>query len=206
MQFYAKTFVSVSNPGARMYETGGVLFLSSFAVMGLMKIMKVPIAYGLYSLILTGAGIILLIVGRIVSKGNMFAIGLSDNDLVISEDGIQTAGNSFPVNEISDLHFWIEGYDGMVGPTFKAYRNFRNQARLSGADNKIHFRVDGKKHLYQFYLPNQESMNLLGQLFRSFYEQGVSFHECNRGGTTFLFQQVRSKSELTELKSKYGYR
>jgi hypothetical protein len=150
--------------------------------------------------------IILILIGRRMARGNLFTIGLSDTDLIVTEEGIQVGDDFYSVGQMDKLDFWVEGYDGMIGPQFKGYSNFRNQGRMSGADNKIHFRVDGKKHLYQFYLPDQSSMDQLGQVFRIFYEQGVSFGEGNRGGPTFLFHQVRSKEELKQLKSRYGHR
>ncbi len=48
-------------------------------------------------------------------------------------------------------------------------------------------------------------MNELGQVFRLFYEHRVPFGECNQGGPTFLFRQVRSKNELEEMKRREGF-
>lgn len=76
---------------------------------------------------------------------------------------------------------------------------------MSGADNKIHFRAGGKRHIYQFYLRTDVDMQQLGRIFRVYYALGVRFREGNRGGPTFLFQQVRSKKEFDEMKRREGY-
>ncbi|HUB62031.1 MAG TPA: hypothetical protein VL978_15055, partial [Puia sp.] len=151
--------------------------------------------------------VLIMIAGRIIAKGNMFRIGLSDTDLVVAEDGVRIGNEFYPLDQITSLDFMIEGYDG--APTLRMGRGLfllRKPRRLSGANNKIHFRSGGKRYLYQFYLPDRIAMQQLGQVFLIFYERRVSFGECNRGGPTFLFQQVRSKGELEKLKSRYGIR
>lgn len=134
----------------------------------------------------------------------MFEIGLSDTDLVVGEEGIRIGDEFFAFDRITDLDFWVEGYDGMLGLKFRGYRSLRNVGKLSGADNKIHFRVNGRRYLYQFYLPDRNSMNRLGLVFKMFYERQIPFGECNRGGRTFLFQQVRSKKDLEQMKRNEG--
>jgi hypothetical protein len=205
MEFQSRIFVKVSNPGARISDMGGVLFYGSFLLIAIMKILKMPNEYMLYCLGLTVLAGIMIFVGRKIAKGNMFSIGLSDTELVVSEDGVRVGDTFYTHDQLTDLDFWIEGYDGMVGPQFKGYRSFRNLGKLSGTDNKIHFRIDGKKHLYQYYLQDENSMNNLSQVFRKYYERGIPFRECNRGGPTFLFHQVRSKNELENMKRREGY-
>jgi hypothetical protein len=205
MEFQSKIFVRVSNPGARLSDLGGILLMSSIVLIAVLKLLKASEMYSLFDIGLAVIGIALVLVGRSQANGNMFNIGLSDTNLVVTSKGIRLGEEFYPLDQVSDLDFWINGYDGMKGPQFKGYRNFRNQGRMSGADNKIHFRANGKKHLYQFYLPDQDSMNELGQVFRLFYEHRVPFGECNRGGPTFLFRQVRSKNELEEMKRREGF-
>jgi|SRR5580658_162805 len=205
MQFQTRIFVPVRNPGARIVNFAGPLMVGGIFLTGILRALKVPESYKDYSLGLIGIGILCWIVGRIVAKGNLFTIGLSDTDLVVAEDGVRVGNEFYPLEQITDLDFMIEGYDG--APSIRrGIVIFRRPAGLSGANNKIHFRAGGKRYLYQFYLPDQLFMSQLGQVFRIFYERGVSFGECNRGGPTFLFNQVRSKKELEELKSRYGFR
>jgi hypothetical protein len=208
MQFETKVFVRVKNTGARVADSGGVLFFATLllvAVFGGLKYRITP-QVGIVLVFLWIGSIVLVFVGRRMAKGNLFEIGLSDTVLVLLDDSIHVGNEVYSFDQVTDLDFWIEGYDGMIGPQFKGYRSFRNQGRLSGADNKIHFRADGRRHLYQFYLRNDVDMQQLGRIFRSYYSKGVPFRECNRGGPTFLFQQVRSKKEFEEMKRREGYR
>jgi hypothetical protein len=205
MQFQTRIFVPVKNPGARIVNLAGPLIVGGILLAGVLRALKEPGSYLNYSVGLLGLGILCMIVGRIIAKGNLFTIGLSDTDLVVAEDGVRVGNESYPLEQITELDFMIEGYDG--APSMRrGIVLFRKQVRLSGANNKIHFRAGGKRYLYQFYLPDQLSMQQLGLVFRIFYERGVSFGECNRGGPTFLFHQVRSKRELEELKARYGFR
>jgi hypothetical protein len=203
MQFQARIFVPVRNPGARIAELGGPLFFGSLLVGAAVQTLKAPGSYQFYSLGLLGLSILCMIVGRIIAKGNLFTVGLSDTDLVVEEDGLRIGDTFYPLDQITDLDFMIEGYDG--APTFRrGFISARSGARLSGANNKIRFRAGGKKYIYQFYLPDQLAMQQLGQVFRIFYEQGVSFREGNSGGPTFLFRQVRSKMELESMRRDVG--
>jgi hypothetical protein len=203
MEFQSRIFVRVSNPGARTADVGGVLIIVAMLLGVVLKLLKVPDSYEYYCLYVLGFGILCMIAGRIIAKGNMFTIGLSDTELVVAENGIRVGEEFYPHDQLSDLDFWVEGYDGM-GLIVRG-RGYLRRSKYHGTGNKIHFRVGGKKHLYQFYLPDLNSMNNLGQVFRKYYEHRIPFRECNRGGPTFLFQQVRSKNELENLKRKEGY-
>jgi hypothetical protein len=204
MEFQARIFVSVRNPGARIAELGGPFVMGSIVLLAILKIVKAPDFYQFYCIGLLVLGLLGMIVGRMIAKGNMFRIGLSDTELVAAENGVRVGEEFYSHDQLTDLAFWIEGYDGL--PTLKFGRLGVSRGRkMSGAENKIHFRANGKKHLYQFYLPDQGSMSQLGQVFRVYYEHRISFRECNRGGPTFLFRQVRSKNELEEMKRGEGF-
>jgi hypothetical protein len=204
VEFETKVFVPVKNPGARMADIGGAIFFSSLVFLAAAKALKIPDAYRVCALCLWVLSIPTIFIGRRIAKGNLFEIGLSDTDLVLAEEGIRIGDEYYPHDQVTDLDFWIEGYDGMIGPQFKGYRSFRNQGRMSGADNKIHFRAGGKKHLFQFYLRDDVAMRRLGEVFRVYYMRGIPLRECNRGGPTFLFRQVRSKKELDSMKQEEG--
>ena len=203
MEFQSRIFVKVSNPGARVADLGGILFIASIVLAVVLKLLKVWDSYAYYCLYVLGLGILCMITGRIIAKGNMFTIGLSDTELVVAENGIRVGEEFYPHDQLSDLDFWVDGYEGM-GLIVRG-RGYVRRRKYHGTGNKIHFRVNGRKHLYQFYLPDLNSMNNLGQVFRKYYERRIPFRECNRGGPTFLFQQVRSKSELEDMKRKEGY-
>lgn len=206
MEFQAKIFVKVSNPGARMADLGGIVFIGSILLLAGLALFKVSDRYENYCYGLIGFGILCAIAGRIIAKGNMFKIGLSDTELVVGENGLRVGEEYYLHDQLTDLDFWIEGYDGMPIVTYgRFFTVSRGRRKLSGADNKVHFRVEGKKHLYQFYLPDRGSWSQLGQVFRTYYERRIPFRECNRGGPTFLYQQVRSDRELEEMKRREGY-
>jgi hypothetical protein len=205
MEFQAKIFVSVSNPGARIAELGGPFIMGSIVLLAVLKVVKVPDFYGFYCIGLLVLGLLCMIVGRMIAKGNMFRIGLSDTELVAAENGVRVGEEFYSHDQLTDLAFWVEGYDGLPTLKFGRFGVTRSGRKVSGAENKIHFRANGKKHLYQFYLPDQSSMSQLGQVFRIYYERRIPFRECNRGGPTFLFRQVRSKNELEEMKRREGF-
>jgi hypothetical protein len=205
MEFQAKVFVSVSNPGARIAELGGPFVMGSAVLLAVLRLAKVPDSYEFYCIGLLVLGLLCMIVGRIIAKGNMFRIGLSDTELVAGENGVRVGEEFYSHDQLTDLAFRVEGYDGLPTLRYGRFGVSRGRRNMSGAENKIHFRANGKKHLYQFYLPDQSSMSQLGQVFRIYYERRIPFRECNQGGPTFLFRQVRSKSELEEMKRREGF-
>jgi len=88
----------------------------------------------------------------------------------------------------------------MPGPRFR-----RRPIILDGTDNKTYFTADGKQHSYMFYLEDRMAMQRLGLLFRDFYKERVRFRERNRGGRTFLFEQVVNKQAFERSKRNAGY-
>ena len=76
---------------------------------------------------------------------------------------------------------------------------------LHGCDNKLMFTADGKQHSFGFYLEDEMAMRRLGMLFREFYSQGLRFRERNRGGRTFLFEQVMDRRAFERAKQREGY-
>src|SRR5580693_2032039 len=89
MEFQAKIFVSVRNPGARIAELGGPFVMGSVVLLAVLNLLKVPGFYEFYCIGLLVAGLLCMIVGRIIAKGNMFRIGLSDTEFVAVEDGVR---------------------------------------------------------------------------------------------------------------------
>lgn len=204
MQFETRIFVKVGNPGARVADLGGFLLFFSFLFGAVVLYYNLNASWYYFSLIGLGLGVIALIIGRIMTKGNMFDIGLSDTALVVADEGIGIGNKWYPIDQVADLDFMIEGYDGQ--PTIRLGRIFLRRRRrgLTGANNKIHFRAGGERYLYQFYLPDRLSMQQLGQVFWIYYERQVPFGECNRMGRTFLFRPIRSNRELQALRKSAG--
>ena len=155
----------------------------------------------MFALLGLGGGIALLLIGRRRTNGDMLHHEVTDTDLVVSSEKIVVGDQVYPISEMENLDFWVEGYYGMTGPSLRPTRRHR----LDGMENKLHFKVNGQRHLYQFLLEDLLSMQQLGQVFRQLYANQTAFAERNRGGQTFLFQQIRSKRELEEWKRKEGY-
>ncbi len=76
---------------------------------------------------------------------------------------------------------------------------------LHGIDNKLYFTVDGKQHCYPFFLEDEMAMRRLGMLFQEFYGQRLRFRERNRGGRTFMFEQVVDRKAFERAKREAGY-
>jgi hypothetical protein len=79
------------------------------------------------------------------------------------------------------------------------------RARINGTENQLFFTYNGKQKSCRFFLEDAYSMRRLEMLFREFYAKQVFFRERNRGGRTFLFQQVISKQDLERAKRGEGY-
>jgi len=202
MEFQTKLVNPRKNTGAHLMEAGAILLFAT-AVLGSLLGRFNADRYKVYLVLPLGLSIVLLIVGRRMTRGNLSHTEISDTDLVVSSERIIVGDQSYLVSGMEDLDFWVEGYYGMSGPTFRTRSVRRN--RLDGMENKLHFKVNGERHLYQFFLEDLISMQQLGQVFRQLYENQTPFAERNRGGQTFLFQQIRSKRELEEMKRREGY-
>ena len=181
-------------------EAGGVLMFCTIIAMRMLHKMSVSGFLALAVLGL-GGGLTLLSIGRRKTRGDMLHHEVTDTDLVVSSERVVVGDQVYPISEMQDLDFWVEGYYGMTGPSFRPTRRHR----LDGMENKVHFKVNGERHVYQFLLEDLLSMQQLGQVFRQMYSNQTAFAERNRGGQTFLFQQARSKKELETMKREEGY-
>jgi hypothetical protein len=200
MEFQTKLVNPRKNTGAHLMEAGGVLIFCTIISLRMLNRHNADVRV-ILALLGLGGGIALLLIGRRMTRGDMLHHDVSDTDLVVSSERIVVGDQVYTISEMQDLDFWVEGYYGMTGPSFRPTR--RN--RLDGMENKLHFKVNGQRHLYQFFLEDLLSMQQLGQVFRQLYTNQKDFTERNRGGQTFLFQQIRSKRELDEMKRREGY-
>lgn len=200
MEFQTKLVNPRKNTGAHLMEAGGVLIFCTIISLRMLNRLNGN-AYVILALLGLGGGIALLLIGRRSTRGDMLHHDVSDTDMVMSSERIVVGDQVYPISEMQNLDFWVEGYYGMTGPSFRPTR--RN--KLDGMENKLHFKVNGERHLYQFLLEDLLSMQQLGQVFRQLYANQTAFAERNRGGQTFLFHQVRSKKELEKMKREEGY-
>jgi len=200
MEFQTKLVNPRKNTGAHLMQAGGVLIFCTIISLRMLNRLNGN-AYVILALLGLGGGIALLLIGRRSTRGDMLHHDVSDTDLVMSSERIVVGDQVYPISEMQNLDFWVEGYYGMTGPSFRPTR--RN--KLDGMENKLHFKVNGERHLYQFLLEDLLSMQQLGQVFRQLYANQTAFAERNRGGQTFLFHQVRSKKELEKMKREEGY-
>jgi hypothetical protein len=200
MEFQTKLVNPRKNNGAHLMEAGGVLIFCTIISLRMLNRLNAN-AHVILALLGLGGGVALLLIGRRMTRGDTLHHDVTDTDLIVSSERIVVGDQVYPISEMENLDFWVEGYYGMTGPSFRPTR--RNI--LDGMENKLHFKVNGQRHLYQFLLEDLLSMQQLGQVFRQMYANQTAFAERNRGGQTFLFQQIRSKRELEAMKRKEGY-
>ena len=187
MQFQAKIVVANRNPNARIaWAGGGLLFLA-------MVLMCVD-AYRRYGFWLFGVAVVVLLIGAVLSRGNVSAIDISDIELTVSPQEMSVGDTAFPVAEVTDMVFQVEGYDGMVDPDGYSRDTLGGSGRrgtVNGMNNYLNFKFGGQKQEWQFYLADAQQAQLLGALFKEFYSLRIPFVE--RDGTgyrTFLFEPV----------------
>jgi hypothetical protein len=195
MKFQVKLVRQKKNPRAWISNSGAIIFLVSIFVM--------LVDDGKYSGWTAFLGFLLMITGAILTRKNPLMIELSDIDLIVTSHGVNIGDQFYPMDQVKYLDFLVNGHYGMRAGTMTRWTLRRT--RINGAENKLHFEVDGKKHAYPFFLEDHVSMRELEFLFREFYQARLFFRERNRGGRTFLFRQVVSRQDLERAKREEGY-
>ena len=147
-----------------------------------------------------GAGVVLIVIGALIARGDLASYGLSDEDLVIDLQGIKIGEKYYPMQTITELDYNVEAYDGL-------YVN--DGAMVSGSNsdgmtNGLSFRSNGKIVECGFLLRNKLHVQQLGVIFHEYYSRHIPFIERNRNTRTYLFQHL-SPNELIEFKRRYGY-
>jgi hypothetical protein len=147
-----------------------------------------------------GGGIAVVVVGALIARGDVRNYGLSDDQLVVSMQGITVGDVFYPMRMVKNMNFNVEAYNGL-------YVN--DGAMVSGSNsdgmtNDLTFESGGAKVSVGFYLESKAHVHQLGLLFDAFYRGHLPFIERNRGRQTYLFQHL-SGAELEEFKRKYGY-
>jgi len=197
MQFWAKLVERQNDLRLRVSQAGGILMLVCFLIAVVLEKMGESNDLAWVGVV---AGLCLALIGWILRRFKVARPLVTDTDLVISTKEIKIGERSFSVDEVEYLDFLVNSYRGMPGPRLRLRRMI-----LEGTDNKLLFMTDGKQHSYSFYLEDRMAMQRLELLFRDFYRERVRFRERNRGGRTFLFEQVMDKPAFERAKRDAGY-
>ncbi len=152
--------------------------------------------YQRYGFWLFGVAVVVLVVGAVLSRGDVDLIDISAVDIVINTEEIRVGETRYRVSEMTDIVFQVEGYDGMVDPDGYVERGYASRVGglLNGMNNYLDFKIGNQKVEWQFFLPDPQHVQQLGALFKEFYSKGIPFLE--RGVTskrTFLFEPVTKK-------------
>jgi len=148
-----------------------------------------------------GGGIAVVVIGAVVARGDVRNYGVSDQEVVVTPDGITVGLVRYPLGIVSDMDFNVEAYNGL-------YMNDGSMVSGSYSDgmtNGLTFRSGGAKVDIGFYLESKLHVQQLGLVFDEFYRRHVPFVERNRSRRTYLFQHLNER-ELEEFKARYGYR
>lgn len=148
-----------------------------------------------------GGGVAVVVIGAIIARGDVRSYGLSDENLVVSTEGIHVGAIYYPMRMVSNIDFNVEAYNGM-------YVN--DGAMVSGSNsdgmtNSLSFESGGAKVNCGFLLNSKEHVQQLAMVFSELYERHIPFVERNRSTRTYMFR-VLNERELAEFKERYGYR
>lgn len=203
MIFQTKIITGNKNPRARIaWAGGGLLFLA-------MVLMCVD-AYRRYGFWMFGLSIVVLGVGAFLTKGDLDLIEVSEIELQMGVDEIRVGETVYPLGQVTDIVFQVEGYDGMVdvegyGTGQRGSRYSGYQRLLNGMNNYLDFKIDGRKEEWQFYLGDPQQVQALGALFKELYARRIPFLERSvTNDRTFLFEPV-TKRQWEDRMIEHGY-
>jgi hypothetical protein len=200
MEFQTKIIEGNKNPKARVAWAGGGLVFLAMVLMCNDHSRK----YGFW---LFGLAVIVLLVGAFLAKGDVDVIDVSATDLVVNAGEIRVRETVYPLSQVTDMVFQVEGYDGMLDPEGYVSRSkySRVNGLLNGMNNYLNFTFEGEKQEWQFYLPDPEHVQQLGLLFKEFYAKRIPFLERSAtSNRTFLFEPVNEK-QWEDLMIVHGY-
>lgn len=202
MEFQTKIVEGNKNPKARIVWAGGGLFF-------LAMILTCIHGYERYGLWLFGVAVVLMIGGALLVKGNFTFIDVSTTDIVIGTTGVRVGDTTYPLSQLTDIEFLVEGYDGMsdsYGYVPITRRNYSTtRGRVNGMNNYLTFKLGDEKVEWQFYLPDPQHVQQLGALFEELYSKHIPFVERSpTSDRTFLFEPV-SESQLEDRMIQNGY-
>ncbi|MDO6433221.1 hypothetical protein Q4E93_21605 [Flavitalea sp. BT771] len=186
MEFRAPTVYYKKNPKARISGVGAVLLVAA-VFLTLMD------GYEKFALWTFGASILIFFIGVVVTKGDLTNVGVANAiQLAVSTEGIRIGNAYYPMGQINNIEFDIEGYAGMHAPSIAIVG-----AESDGMGNHLRFEHTGQPVECRFYLGGLQHAQQLGMLFRTFYEQHVPFVERRGLYRTFLLERM-SEKELKE--------
>jgi hypothetical protein len=147
-----------------------------------------------------GTGLAVVVIGAVIARGDLTNYGLSEEELVVSLDGIVIGGQPYPMNQISKLDFDVQAYAG---------RYMNDGAMISGTSsdgmtNSLEFEFNRKTVQCGFFLRDKGHVLQLGSIFDGFYQRRIPFIEHNKSTRTYLFQ-ILTDPQVVEFKRRYGY-
>ncbi len=193
MEFRTKLVTRRKNKKAYLAYAGMVIAASSLILVFIPSMQDdIPWVFG--------TGIVIVVIGALIARGDVTNYGLSAEDLVVSAAAVSVGSQSWPLNQVKNLEFNVEAYAGM-------YVN--DGAMVSGTSsdgmtNGLSFEAGGKKISAGFYLESKAHVQQLAALFAEFYQWHIPFIERNRSTQTYLFK-VLNEAELVEFKKRFGY-
>jgi hypothetical protein len=193
MEFRTRVVISRRNKRAYIAYAGLVITAASLLLVFIPTLSSyIPYVFG------TGVGVI--VIGALIARGDVRNYGLSEDELIVSVEGIKVADIFYPMKMVKAMDFNVEAYDGM-------YVN--DGAMVSGSNsdgmtNELRFESGGATVKCGFYLSGKQHVQQLAQLFDGFYQLHIPFVEHNRNTRTYVLQMLTG-SELEEFKKKYGY-
>jgi len=203
MEFQTKIVEGNKNPKAKVVWAGaGLLFLA--------MIMMCVDKYRNYGFWLFGLAVVVLIIGALFAKGDLDVIEISATDISINTEEIRVGDTVFPLAQVEDIVFQVEGYDGMIDAEGYARGSLPGSSArlvglLNGMNNYLDFTLGSEKQEWQFYLPDPQHVQQLGALFKEFYAKRIPFVERNvTSNRTFLFEPVTEK-QWEDLMIEHGY-
>jgi hypothetical protein len=114
--------------------------------------------------------------------------------LIFDTDKILIGSQKFDLNSLNKLTIRIWNYDG------ERYTPLgRGNQIQKGIDNTLEFEVNGNKYKFTFYLQSELIKTELGNLFKTWYRNGIVFQEFDRTGKTYGLQQLNYK-QIQEFK------
>jgi len=164
MEFQAPTVQDKKNPKARIAAVGaGLLIVAVFLAM--------VDGYEKLAIWTFGAAVLTFLVGVVLTKADLTDIEVSNIIvLLINDEGIRIGSKFFPMGQVQNIEFRIEGYAGMYMPDLAIV-----STDSDGTGNFLRFEYEGQLEKCRFYLHNPQHVQQLGMLFRSFQQQMIPF-------------------------------
>lgn len=179
MEFQAKIVGANKSLWARMTWVGAVVLIAAI-------FLAMADGYERYAIWIFGLAATMLIVGAMMARGDVNERKVTTDDLVINLSEIRIGKLEYPMADIQEIDFSMDGYEGMT--SFHYYAG--DAGVVDGMGNALRFRTGDAHAKCLFFLAGQEDVGKLADLFREFYERRIAFREEFRGQRTFLFEPV----------------